>query len=171
MIFAAFTAEEKGLLGATAFVAAPTVPRANIVADINLDQLRPIFPLDLLTVHALGDTTLGDAVRATAAPMGIAVQRDPEPERNLLRRADHWPFLAAGIPATGFVFGYRPGTESERRYRQWYETRYHKPQDDLGQPMDWVAAGKFNAFFYALVERVADAGAAPAWTPGSVLRP
>lgn len=170
VLFAAFTGEEKGLLGATAFVAAPTVPRAQIVADINLDQLRPIFPLDLLTVHALGDTTLGDAVRATAARSGIAVQRDPEPERNLLRRADHWPFLAAGIPATGFVFGYRAGTEAERRYRQWYETRYHKPQDDLGQPIDWAAAARFNAFFYALVERVADDDAAPAWKPGSPLR-
>ena len=132
VLFAAFTGEEKGLLGATAFVAHPTVPRASLAADINLDQLRPLFPLDLLTVHALGDTTLGDAVRGTAAAMGIAVQLDPEPERGLLRRADHWPFLAGGVPATGFVFGYRPGTDSERRYRQWYETRYHKPQDDPG---------------------------------------
>ncbi|HEX8484070.1 M28 family peptidase [Sphingomonas sp.] len=170
VIFAAFTGEEKGLLGAHAFVARPTVPRGDLVANINLDQLRPIFPLELLTVHALDDTTLGDMVRATATAAGVAVQRDPEPERNLLRRADHWPFLAAGIPATGFVFGYRPGTEAERRYRLWYETRYHKPQDDAGQPMDWTAAAKFNAFFYALVERVADAPAAPAWKPASVLR-
>ena len=171
VIFAAFTGEEKGLLGATAFVADPPVGKGAIVANVNLDQLRPIFPLDLMTVHALDYTTLGDAVRSTAAGMGIAVQRDPEPERNLLRRADHWPFLAKGIPATGFVFGYRPGTDSERRYRQWYEARYHKPQDDLGQPMDWASATKFNAFFYALVERVADAPVAPAWKPGSSLRP
>ncbi|HVF94432.1 MAG TPA: M28 family peptidase [Sphingomonas sp.] len=171
VIFAAFTGEEKGLLGANAFVAAPPVGRGSIVANINLDQLRPIFPLDLMTVHALDDTTLGDAVRASAAALSIRVQRDPEPERNLLRRADHWPFLEAGIPATGFVFGYRQGTESERRYRQWYETRYHKPQDDLGQPMDWPSAAKFNAFFYALVANVADADRAPTWKPGSSLKP
>jgi len=99
------------------------------------------------------------------------VQTDPEPERNLLRRADHWPFLEIGVPATGFVFGYRPGTDSERRYRAWYETRYHKPQDDLGQPMDWTAAAKFNTFFCGLVEAVADGAVKPAWKVGSPLTP
>src|SRR6201999_2147922 len=71
IVFAAFTGEEKGLLGARWFVAHPTLPKSGakdgpkdrIAADINLDQLRPIFPLDLLTVHALDDTSLGDDVR------------------------------------------------------------------------------------------------------------
>lgn len=171
VIFAAFTGEEKGLLGSRWFVAHPTLPLKRIAADINLDQLRPIFPLDLLTVHALDDTTLGDDVRAVTAAMGIATQKDPEPERNLLRRADQWPFLEAGIPATAFVFGYRPGSESERIYRRWYQTGYHRPQDDLAQPIDWKAAADFNRFFYALVARVADQPAKPAWKPGSGLRP
>lgn len=168
VIFAAFTGEEKGLLGARWFVAHPLTRYA---ADINLDQLRPIFPLDLLTVHALDDTSLGEDVRAVAAGLGIAVQRDPEPERLLLQRADHWPFLQAGIPATGFVFGYRPGSPSERIYRHWYRTGYHKPQDDLKQPIDWKAAGDFNRFFYALVEKVAGDDVAPHWLANSSLRP
>ncbi|TPG12293.1 M28 family peptidase [Sphingomonas oligophenolica] len=161
ILFAAFTGEEKGLLGARWFVAHPTSPKPRIAADINLDQLRPIFPLKLLTVHALDTTTLGDDVRAVAEARGIAVQRDPEPERNLLRRADHWPFLQAGIPATAFVFGYKPGTKSEAIYRQWYKTGYHKPQDDLDQLIDWQAAADFNGFFYALVARVAGQDATP----------
>ena len=33
--------------------------------------------------------------------------------------------------ATGFIFGYVPGTEAERRYRLWYRTRYHHPADDV----------------------------------------
>ena len=171
ILFAAFTGEEKGLLGARFYVAHPTVPLARTAADINLDQLRPIFPLDLLSVHAIGDTTLGDLVAQTAVARGIAVQPDPEPERNLLRRADHWPFIEAGVPATGFVFGYRPGSESERIYRHWYEVGYHRPQDDLAQAIDWKAAADFNAFFYALVDRVANGDKAPAWKPGSTLKP
>ena len=171
VLFAAFTGEEKGLLGARWFVAHPTVPRPALAADINLDQLRPIFPLRLLTVHALGDTSLGDDARAVARSMNIEVQADPEPERNLLRRADQWPFLQADVPATAFVFGYKPGTESEYIYRHWYRTGYHKPQDDLMQPMDWQAAADFNRFFYALAARVADQAAAPAWKDGSALRP
>jgi hypothetical protein len=171
VLFTVVTGEEKGLLGSRWFVDHPTVPIRDIAADINLDQLRPIFPLELLTVHGLDDSTLGDDVRVVAGGMGIAVQRDPEPERNLLRRTDHWPFMQKGVPATGFVFGYKPGTESERIYRHWYVSGYHRPQDDLAQPMDWKAAGDFNRFFYGLVERVADKDEAPAWKAGSALRP
>lgn len=171
VLFAAFTGEEKGLLGSRWYVTHPTVPLARTAADINLDQLRPIFPLKLLTVHALDDTSLGDDVRGVASGLGIEVQLDPEPERNLIRRTDHWPFMQAGVPATNFVFGFRPGSKSEQIYRQWYRTGYHKPQDDLKQPMDFKAAADFNRFFYALVERVADKPTRPAWKPGSPLKP
>jgi len=34
------------------------------------------------------------------------------------------------MAAVNFVFGYRPGTESERIYRQWYREGYHTPKDD-----------------------------------------
>jgi hypothetical protein len=37
--------------------------------------------------------------------------------------------------------------------------------------MDWQAAADFNGFFERLAVRVADQDAAPAWTPGSRLRP
>jgi hypothetical protein len=171
ILFAAWTGEEKGLLGSRWFVQHMTIPKSRIAANINLDQLRPIFPLQLLTVHALNDTTLGDDARAVAQGLGIQVQKDPEPERNLLQRSDQWPFMQAGIPATAFVFGYRPGSRSEQIYRQWYRTGYHKPQDDLKQPMDWKAAADFNRFFYQFVERVADQPAFPAWKPGSALKP
>jgi hypothetical protein len=170
VIVAVVTAEEKGLLGSRWFVAHLPVPRARIAGNINLDQLRPLFPLELLTVHALDDTSRGDDARAVAESLGIAVQRDPEPERQLLQRSDHWSFLQAGIPATNFVFGYRPGTESERIYRQWYREGYHTPKDDLRQRIDWKAAADFNRFYYALVARVAGQDSAPVWKPGSKLR-
>ena len=169
VIVAIVTGEEKGLLGSRWLVAHLPVSRARIAGNINLDQLRPLFPLELLTVHGLDDTTLGTDARAVAESLGITVQRDPEPERNLLQRTDHWPFLQAGIPATNFVFGYRPGTESERIYRQWYREGYHTPKDDLRQRIDWKAAADFNRFYYALVERVTGQEAPPAWKAGSSL--
>jgi Zn-dependent M28 family amino/carboxypeptidase len=164
VLFLVTTGEEKGLLGAHWFVDHPTVPKSSIVADINLDQLRPLFPLKILTQLGVDDSTLGADAKAIAATMGVRIQPDPEPERGLMQRADHWPFIQAGIPATGFIFGYEPGTEAERRYREWYEVRYHRPQDDLTQPMDFHAAGDFNRFFYQLAERVADEPARPAFT-------
>ena len=171
VLLAAFTGEEKGLLGANWFVRHPTVPKASLVADINLDQLRPLFPLKLMTVHAIDESTLGATVRQVAGAMGIRTQADLEPERGLVSRADNYPFMQIGVPATGFIFGYEPGTEAERRYREWYQVRYHRPQDDITQPMDFEAAGAFNRFLYKLTETVADAPQRPAWTPGSRYAP
>jgi hypothetical protein len=167
VLFAAFTGEEKGLLGATGFTQHPTVSRADLVADINLDQLRPLFPLRILTMHAVDDTSLGAAARLVAAGMHIEIRRDLEPERNLNQRADHWPFLQIGIPATGFVFGYDASSEDERKYREWYQVRYHRPQDDLTQPVDFKAAADFNRFFYRFAEAVSDAAERPAFTRGA----
>jgi Zn-dependent M28 family amino/carboxypeptidase len=167
ILFAAFTGEEKGLLGSYWFVAHPTVPAAQLAADVNLDQLRPLFPLNILTAEALADSTLGETAREVAAPLHIEIRPDAEPERNLLRRADQYPFLTIHVPAISFIFGYDPDTEAERRYREWYQVRYHRPQDDITQPMDFAAAAKFNTFFYNLVEAIADAPKRPAIHPAS----
>jgi hypothetical protein len=167
ILFIAFTGEEKGLLGSRWFVDHPTVPAAQLAADVNLDQLRPLFPLNILTAEALGDTTLGATARAVAAPMHIEIRPDLEPERNLLARADQYPFLGIHVPAISFIFGYDPNTEAERRYREWYRIRYHRPQDDITQPMDFAAAAKFNTFFYRLTLTIANDASRPAIYPTS----
>ena len=167
ILFAAFTGEEKGLLGSRWFVDHPTVPAGQLAADVNLDQLRPLFPLNILTAEALGDTSLGATARAVAAPMHIEIRPDAEPERNLLARADQYPFLGIHVPAISFIFGYDPNTEAERRYREWYQIRYHRPQDDVTQPMDFAAAAKFNTFFYRLTLTIANDAGRPAIYPTS----
>lgn len=167
ILFAAFCGEEKGLLGSNWYVKHLTIPKEQIVADVNLDQLRPLFPLHILTAEALTDTTLGETARAVGKPMGIEIRPDMEPERGLLRRADQYPFLSIGVPAISFIFGYDPGTDAEKRYREWYQVRYHRPQDDLTQPMDFDAAAKFDTFFYNLVEAIANDPNRPGFLPGS----
>jgi len=71
------------------------------------------------------------------------------------------------VPAISFIFGYDPNTEAERRYREWYQTRYHRPQDDITQPMDFAAAAKFNTFFYRLVQTIGNEAHRPAIYPTS----
>jgi Peptidase family M28 len=171
ILFAAFTGEEKGLLGSHWFADHPTVPAEQLAADVNLDQLRPLFPLNILTAEALSDTTLGETARIVAKPLHIEIRADAEPERNLLRRADQYPFLMIHVPAISFIFGYDPNTDAERRYREWYQIRYHRPQDDITQPVDFAAAAKFNTFFYRLVETIADAPVRPAIYPTSSFAP
>lgn len=160
VLFAVFTGEEKGLLGARWFVEHQR-PSTPIVADINLDAIRPLFPLKLLTLIGLEQSNLVDHVRAVASPMGIEVRPDLEPVRGMIGRTDAAPFLRAGIPAVSFMFGYDNGSDAEARFRTWYRTRYHRPQDDLSQPIDFLAARDFNNFFYALTARVADADTKP----------
>ena len=165
VLFAVFTGEEKGLLGSRWYVDHPTRPLAAHAAVINLDQIRPLYPLKVLSVHGLVESTLGDHVRRVGQELGIAIQEDPEPERNLLRRSDNWPFMAAGVPGTSFVFATYDAT-SRARYRDWYLRRYHHPADDLDTPIDWQAAADFNRFFYTLTQSIADGPEAPAWKPG-----
>jgi hypothetical protein len=167
LLFCIVTGEEKGLLGSRYFVAHPTRPKQQLVADLNLDQLRPIFPLKVLTTLALRDSTLSTTVQEVASHFDIRIQEDPEPERNLLRRSDHFSFMQIGVPAVNFVFGYEKGSPEETIYRRWYAERYHSPADDLAQPWDPKAAAKFNRFYADLVKAVADAPQRPQWSPGS----
>jgi hypothetical protein len=171
LLFAIFTGEEKGLLGSAYFTQHLTVPADKIVADLNLDQLRPIFPLKLLTMEGIADSTLGDTAKGVAATFGIELRPDHEPERRLFSRTDAFNFVKIGVPITGFVFGYNPGSEEERLYRDWYARRYHKPQDDLDTPIDWAAAVTFNNFYRTLVLAVANAPSRPRWMPNSPYAP
>jgi hypothetical protein len=171
LLFCIFTGEEKGLLGSAYFTQHLTVPKESIVADLNLDQLRPIFPLNILTMEGLTDSTLGETVRTVAAQFKIEIRPDLEPERNLFRRADNYNFVRIGVPIASFIFGYNKGSSEEVIYRDWYAHRYHKPQDDIKTPIDWAAAAKFNSFYQALTLAIANASARPQWLPSSAYSP
>ncbi len=171
LLFCIFTGEEKGLLGSAYFTQHLTVPKENIVANLNLDQLRPIFPLNILTMEGLTDSTLGETVRTIAAQFKIEIRPDLEPERNLFRRADNYNFVRIGVPIASFIFGYDKGSPEEVTYRDWYARRYHKPQDDLKTPIDWDAASKFNRFYTALTLNIANTPARPQWLPSSPYSP
>jgi Peptidase family M28 len=171
LLFCIFTGEEKGLLGSAYFTQHLTVTKENIVANLNLDQLRPIFPLNILTMEGLTDSTLGETVRTVAAQFKIEIRPDLEPERNLFRRADNYNFVRIGVPIASFIFGYDKGSPEEVIYRDWYARRYHKPQDDIKTPIDWDAAAKFNRFYTALTLAIANAPTRPQWLPSSPYSP
>lgn len=161
LLFVVFTGEEKGLLGSNYFTAHPTVAKDRVIADVNLDYLRPIFPLKILTTLGLEESTLGETVRRVAGPLDIRIQSDLEPERGLFRRSDQYNFIRNGIPGVAFIFGYEKGSPEEAIYRDWYANRYHRPSDDLNQPVDFAAAAKFQEFFSKLVDAIGNADERP----------
>lgn len=68
------------------------------------------------------------------------------------------------MPSLAFIFGYEKDSPEEKLYRSWYMDRYHKPADDLNQPIDFGAAIKFNQFFEKLVIEIANATERPRMT-------
>src|SRR6185436_16238697 len=107
ILFVAVTGEEKGLLGSSYFAAHPTVPRSQIVANVNTDMFLPLFPLKTLMVLGLDESDLGQDIRATARELGLQVQADPEPQRNRFVRSDQYSFIKIGVPALAMKVGYK----------------------------------------------------------------
>jgi hypothetical protein len=163
LLFVAVTGEEKGLLGSKYFAGHPTVPAQDIVADINCDMFLPLFPLRLLNVYGLDESTLGDDVRAIASKMRVRIQPDPEPSRNVFIRSDQYSFILHGVPSLMLDFGAEKGSPEAEIQKRWLSERYHAPSDDLNQPVDKPAAAEFNTFVMKLMERVADTPAPPEW--------
>jgi Zn-dependent M28 family amino/carboxypeptidase len=169
ILFLSVTGEEKGELGSQYFAAHPTVS-GPIVADINMDMYLPLFPLKYLEVQGLGESTLGDDVRAVAEQAGVQVQADKEPEHNRFIRSDQYSFIKKGVPSLAFKFGYIPGAPEEKIFKAWYSERYHAPSDDMSQTVDMAAAAQFNAILEKLALRVADADHRPEWKADSFFR-
>ena len=109
VLFVAVTAEEHGLLGSRYFAGNPTVPKASIVANINMDMFLPLFPMKSVMVLGLDESDLGDRVREVAAAKGLNVEGDPEPERNRFTRSDQVQFHPSGRAGSGHESGLRAG--------------------------------------------------------------
>ena len=170
IVFVAVTAEEKGLLGSKYFAARPTVASDRIVANINLDMFLPLYPLKVIEVQGLTESSLGETVGAVAKELGVDVQTDREPEQNRFIRSDQYSFIRKGVPSLAFKFGYEFGSPEEKIRRDWVRDVYHKPNDDTNQPVDLEAAVKFNRVILGLLQRVANDQARPRWNETSFFK-
>ncbi|MGC1305219.1 MAG: M20/M25/M40 family metallo-hydrolase [Caulobacteraceae bacterium] len=170
LVFLAICGEEKGLLGSLAFAEHPTVAKPAIVADINMDEFLPLFPLKHLLVLGEGESTLGATAHKVAAAKGYDTVPDPAPDRNIFVRSDQYSFIKTGVPSIALKFQGLPGSAEEKMEKDWNTFRYHSPQDDLTQPVDLAAADAFNAYLLALVDQVADADQRPVWNRASFFK-
>jgi len=160
----AVTGEEKGLLGAEYFAHNPTVPAASLAANVNLDM--PILTYDFVDVVAFGAerSSLGEAVRRAATRTGVALSPDPLPEEGLFTRSDHFRFVEVGVPSTFLMTGFQNGGEA--KFRGFLASCYHRPCDDISQPIDYLAGAKFARLNYEIARELADADARPKWNKG-----
>ena len=161
VMFLAVTAEEKGLLGSQYFAKNPTVPKENIVANINLDM--PVLTYDFTDIIVFGGTrsTLEPAIKKAAAEMDITIGPDPFPEQGIFTRSDHFRFVEEGIPSvmvsTGFANGGASGWEKH------FASHYHRPSDDMKNNLDFNAGARFAELKTRIAFTVANQDERPLW--------
>jgi Zn-dependent M28 family amino/carboxypeptidase len=161
LLFIAYTGEEEGELGSQFYARYPTVPRSQIIANLNMDMYLPLFPLHFLQVQGSGESTLGNDARTAAQLNDIEVQFDKQPDENRFIRSDQASFVKYGIPALAFKFGWLPDTPEQKTFNDWIRNRYHHPSDNLNPPIDREAAVHFDKVLLTLTERVANAPGRP----------
>lgn len=129
VIFAVVDAEESGLRGAKAFVAAPPVPLETIALDVNFDMLSKNAKNELYAAGASPYPFLRPILVKVAAnaPVTLKLGHDTDAdgkENNWTTQSDHYAFGEKGVPWVYF------GVEDH--------AEYHKPADDFATvPQDF----------------------------------
>jgi Zn-dependent M28 family amino/carboxypeptidase len=98
LVFAAWTAEESGLLGSETFGVHPLYRPEKMVADMTLDILQTAGPSRDVILIGAGQNELEDDLTRAAAAQGRTVTPDAKPERGLFYRADHFSLAKRGVP-------------------------------------------------------------------------
>ena len=164
VMFLAVTGEEKGLIGSSYFVDHPTVPLQTIVADINLDMPVLLYTFEDMIAFGADRSSLGPIVTKAVNAIGIGLSPDPMPEQGFFTRSDHFNFVKKGIPSL-FLW---PGVKGAgaKPFEDFLSRCYHRPCDDLSQPILWDQGVRFVATNYAIARAVADAPQRPTWNKG-----
>jgi aminopeptidase N len=108
--------EEQGLLGAKAYVAAPTVPLERVRAVYNLDMVGRIFDPgsgkpQLVAVGILDDDDHTERARSSAEAVGLTLLPLRAGLLGMIgqdHRSDDWPFRDRDVPAVHFSTGLGP---------------------------------------------------------------
>jgi hypothetical protein len=167
ILFVAVTGEEAGLLGSDYFAHYPTVSKDAIVANVNMDEDQMLWPLLDIIPFGAEHSTLDGVVKRAAERLHLALSPDPMPEQVIFIRSDQYSFVKQGIPAVFPTPGLKsndPKIDPVAIFKEWEETRYHQPQDDMQQPnLDFNQAVKYAQFAYLCGWLITQDPQRPAW--------
>ena len=122
VILAVVDAEESGLRGARAFVAAPPIPLSGVALDVNFDMLSKNPKNELYVAGATPFPFLKPVLDAVAAKAPVSLKQGHDTDaagkqNNWTNQSDHYAFGEKGVPWVYF------GVEDH--------PEYHKPTDDF----------------------------------------
>ncbi len=160
IIFFFPTGEEGNLEGSDYFAHFPTVPKQNLVADINTDVAPGMrYPSKDFNVIGGEHSSLNQNAVWAAQLTGHTITPDPMPEQNLFIRSDHYSFVQQGIPSILI----RNGSDGGEVAKKWLETRYHTPLDNMEQPIDYDAGVNAAGLLFLLSYNVAQQDQRSVW--------
>ena len=98
IVFAAWTAEERGLLGSEFYAQNPVYPLDKTVANLTIDVLQTAGKAKDVILIGKGQNVLEDDLAKFAAKQGRVITQESLPERGLFYRADHFSMAKRGVP-------------------------------------------------------------------------
>ena len=167
LLFVFVTAEESGLLGSAFFAQSPTVPIAQIAANVNVDETNFVGPTR--DVVLLGETksSLGPTLAAMLKSEGMRLTPKEHPERGSFYRSDHFSFAKAGVPAVSIESGPDFVGKPKGWGAQWWEDfnsqRYHQPSDQYRPDFDLSGSVQLGDIVLRFARRLADGPTMPTW--------
>lgn len=173
VMFASWTAEERGLLGSAWYAAHPMAPLEKTAANFTMDVLQMAGPSHNVFMVGAGQDTVQDDVAAAAEKQGRVMLPEAMPERGAFYRADHLPFARAGVPVAALMdmAGYpdllKGGVEAGRKWLQDYMVCYHQACDAWSPDWDVRGAAEDVALLYTVGRNLAFSQNWPQWKPGS----
>jgi Zn-dependent M28 family amino/carboxypeptidase len=174
VLFAAWTAEERGLLGSETFGAHPTVSLEKMAADYTIDILQTAGPSKDVVLIGAGQNSLEQGLARAAAAQGRPITPDAKPERGLFYRADHFSLAKRGVPVL-LLMGIGGGPDlveggraaGDKWVSDYTANCYHQACDAWSASWDLRGAAQDVALLYRAGLEVADSKEWPAWNEGS----
>ena len=175
LLFAAWTGEERGLLGSEYYAQHPLFPMEKMVANLTLDTLQWNGPVKDAVLVGRGQSRDMEALFAAAAnAQGRYVTDENHPERGLFYRADHFSFAKRGVPvllnmalsgAYDMADGGRPA--GERWLSAFTTSCYHQTCDSWSPTWNLRGAAQEAELFHAIGKRLANSREWPQWNASS----
>ena len=174
LLFAAWTGEERGLLGSEYYAQHPLFPMETMVANLTFDTLQWNGPVKDAVLVGRGQSEMEDYLTSAARAQGRYVTEENHPERGLFYRADHFSFAKRGVPvlldmalagAYDMVDGGRPA--GERWLSSFTTSCYHQTCDAWAPTWNLKGAAQEAELFFAIGAKLANSRAWPQWRPTS----
>ena len=174
ILFAAWTAEERGLLGSEHYALNPVYPLDKTVANLTIDILQTAGKAKDVILVGKGQGTLEDDLARFAARQGRVVTQESLPERGLFYRADHFSMAKRGVPVLLMmgIAGASDLVEGGRAAGQaWVDAYtgacYHQACDAVDDSWNLEGAAQDVDLMLDIGRDLATSTRWPEWKPGS----